>query len=188
MRDILKYRKKELIIITIILLFAIFGTRYIYYKFEDKRNIDYNTKDLDITFHSSDGDLVNILKVTPVTDSVGVSSKAYTFTIKNNTQSSIRYSVHINNNIDLVDKDDCGEYQIPPNIIKFSIHENDEKNQIYTLADLIDGKVLSRIIKANEKKEYTMRFWISNNSTLPTGAFLHYHGLIDVVDEGVNIA
>ena len=62
------------------------------------------------------------------------------------------------------------------------------KARIYTLNNLIDGKVLSRIIKAGAEEEYTMRFWIVNNNTLPTGAKLHYHGIIDVIDEGVEVA
>lgn len=188
MRGIIKYRKKEMVVITIILLFAILTTRYIYYKFKDMTHVDYNTAALDITFHEESGGEVNLLKVTPVTDSVGLSSKAYKFSIKNNTNSSIQYSINIKDNKELTLKDECSEYQIPTNIIRFSIHKENEKNKIYTLSDLIDGKVLTRIIKAKKLEEYTMRFWIVNNNTLPTGARLHYHGIINVVDEGVEIA
>ncbi len=188
MKYIIKYRKKEIFVVVMILLFAIFTTRYIYYKFENISNFDYNTDALDITFHGKAGAEVNLLKVTPVTDAVGLSSKAYKFTIKNNTKSSIKYSIHINENKNLIKTDDCGEYQIPTNIINFSIHKKNEKARIYTLNNLIDGKVLSRIIKAGAEEEYTMRFWIVNNNTLPTGAKLHYHGIIDVIDEGVEVA
>ena len=184
MKYIIKYRKKEIFVVVMILLFAIFTTRYIYYKFENISNFDYNTDALDITFHGKAGAEVNLLKVTPV----GLSSKAYKFTIKNNTKSSIKYSIHINENKNLIKTDDCGEYQIPTNIINFSIHKKNEKARIYTLNNLIDGKVLSRIIKAGAEEEYTMRFWIVNNNTLPTGAKLHYHGIIDVIDEGVEVA
>lgn len=188
MIEIIRYRKREIIVIVIILLFAIFTTRYIYYKFRDKSHVDYNTDTLDITFHEKSGDEINLRKVTPVTDSVGLSSKAYKFSIKNNTNSSIKYSINIRDNKELSKKDECLEYQIPTNIIRFSIHKSDEKNNIYTLSDLVNGKVLTRIIKANKKEEYTMRFWIMNNNTLPTGAKLHYHGIIDVVDEGIQVA
>lgn len=188
MRGIIKYRKKEMIAIIIILLFALFATKYIYYKFKDIAHVKYNTDTLDITFHEESGAEVNLLKVTPVTDSVGLSSKAYNFTIKNNTNSSIRYSIHIENNKELARKDECFEYQIPANIIRFSIHKKGEKNNIYTLSDLVNGRVLTRIIKANKEENYTVRFWIVNNNTLPTGAKLHYHGLIDVKDEGKEVA
>lgn len=183
----LKYRKKEIVAITVILLFALFSTYKIYYKFKDSRNVDYNSATLDVTFHEKSGDEVNLEKVTPVTDSVGLSSTAYTFTIKNNTNKSIKYSINILDNLDKLKSDNCGEYQIPHNIIKFSIHKEKEKNNIYMLSDLVNGEVLTRIVPAKSTEEYTMRFWVANN-TLPTGSKLHYHGLIKVNDEGTQVA
>ena len=167
---------------------AIFATRFIYYRFKDTANVDYNSKELDITYHEESGAEVNFSKATPVTDSVGLSSKAYKFTIKNTTNSSIRYSIKLAENTKKIEQEECESYQIPKNLIKFSIHKKDEKNNIYTLSDLIDGRVLSRIINANSQEEYTMRFWIDNDSNLSTSAKLHYHGIIKVVNEGIEIA
>ena len=183
----LKARKKEIVVIIFILAFALIATYKIYYTFKDSRNVDYNTSTIDVTFHEKTGAEVNILKLTPVRDSVGLSSKAYTFTIKNNTNSSLKYSINIDDNEMKVKDDDCLEYQIPHNLIKFSIHKNGEQNRIYTLSDLVNGEVLTRIIKANQQEEYTMRFWISGDS-LQTGAGLHYHGLIKVNDLGSQVA
>ena len=188
MMNALKYRKREVLMIIFIFLFAIITTKYIYNKFNDSSNVNYNTDTLDVTFHEKSGADVNILKVTPVTDSVGLSSKAYKFTIKNNTNSSIKYSINLKQNDELIKKDNCLESQIPTNIVRFSIHKNDEKNNIYTVSDLVNGHILSRIIKANKSEEYTMRFWTVNNNEIQTGAKLHYHSTIDVVDEGVEIA
>lgn len=183
----LKARKKEIVVIVFILAFALVATYKTYYKFKDSRNVDYNTSTIDVTFHEKTGAEVNILKLTPVRDSVGLSSKAYTFTIKNNTNASLKYSINIDDNEMKVTDDDCLEYQIPHNLIKFSIHKNGEQNRIYTLSDLVNGEVLTRIIKANQQEEYTMRFWISGDS-LQTGASLHYHGLIKVNDLGNQVA
>lgn len=184
----LKYRKREIIVISFILIFALAMTHHIYYKFKDSRNVDYNTETLDITFHEKSGNKINIDKVTPVTDSVGLSSEAYTFTIKNNTNRSIRYSININDNKELLKKDNCGEYQIPHNIIKFSIHKSKEKSNIYNLSDLVNGNILNRVIKAKKEEKYTMRFWISNQNSLTTGAKLHYHGLLEIKDIGTDVA
>ncbi len=183
----LKYRKKEIVIITFILLFALIATHYIYYKFKDSRNIDYNTPTLDVTFHEKSGDEINLTKVIPVSDSVGLASNAYKFTIKNNTDKSISYSINIIDNEEKTEQDDCSLSQISKNIIRFSIHKNGEKNTIYTLSNLVDGKVLTRIIKPNQKEEYTMRVWVSQNN-LQTGSPLHYHGMIKVKDEGYKVA
>lgn len=183
----LKYRKKEIIIITLILLFALITTHHIYYKFKDSRNVDYNTPTLDVTFHEKSGDEINLTKVIPVSDSVGLASHAYKFTIKNNTDKSISYSINILDNEEKTEEDDCSLSQISQNIIRFSIHKNGEKNTIYTLSNLVDGKVLTRIIKPNQKEDYTMRVWVSQNN-LQTGSPLHYHGIIKVKDEGYKVA
>lgn len=183
----LKYRKKEIVIICIILLFALVTTYLIYNKFKDSGNVDYNSPTIDVTYHDTNGDLINITKVVPMTDSVGLSSKAYKFSIKNNTDKSVSYSINILDNDNQKEKDNCSDYQIPNNVIKFSIHKEGEKNKIYTLGDLVDGKILTRIIKARGEEEYTMRVWISQNN-LQTGSKFHYHGIIKVQDEGYKVA
>ena len=166
----LKYRKREIVIITFILLFALIATHHIYHKFKDSRNIDYNTPTLDVTFHEKSGDEINLTKMVPVSDSVGLASNAYKFTIKNNTDKSISYSINILDNEEKIEEDDCSLSQISQNIIRFSIH-----------------KILTRIIKPNQKEEYTMRVWISQNN-LQTGSPFHYHGIIKVKDEGYKVA
>lgn len=184
----LKYRKKELMIIAFILIFALVSTHYIYYKFKDSRGIDYNTETLDVTFHEKNKDEINMLKVTPVTDSVGLSSKSYRFTIKNNTNRSIKYSINIVNNEEQIKKDACRDSQIPINLIKLSISKDKERENIYYLGNLINGNVVTRIIKAKQEENYTMRFWIGNETNLNNGIKLHYHGKIEVKDEGTQVA
>ena len=183
----LKLRKKEIVIIIFILTFALVATYKVYYKFESTRNVMYNTPTIDTTFHEKTGNKVNITKLTPVTDAIGLSSHAYTFTINNNTNKNLKYSITIEDNDEKVLEDDCLEYQIPHNLIKFSIHKEGEKNNIYSLNDLVNGQVLTRIIKANQEEKYIMRFWVSGDS-LQTGAELHYHGLIKVNDLGTQVA
>ena len=77
-------RKREIIKNTIFIIFililAVIPTHYIYYKFQGNRNIDFSSESLDVVYHESTGDKLTISKVTPVTDSVGLSSsKAYIF-------------------------------------------------------------------------------------------------------------
>lgn len=183
----LKLRKKEIVVIALILIFALVSTYKIYDKFENERNVKYNNLNIDTIYHEKTGAEVNIAKLTPVTDAIGLSSHAYTFTIKNNTNTNLKYSITIEDNEEKVLEDDCLEYQIPHNVIKFSIHKKGEKNNIYTLSDLVNNQVLTRIIKANQEEEYTMRFWVSGDS-LQTGANLHYHGLIKVNELGTQVA
>jgi len=171
---------KNAIIITLILLFASVSTYFIYNKYKDERGIDFRTDALEVTFHEKTEDKVTLTRVTPVRDSVGLSSKAYTFTIKNHADYAVEYKVKMVTDYEEMDKDDCGEYQIPYDIIKLSIHRKKTPNQILILGELENGTATTGMIEPGEEIQYTMRFWIMEN-TLVTGSDLHYHGIIRVM-------
>ena len=174
---------KNAIFITFILLIAIISTHYIYYKFEKVRNIDFNSESLVVTYHARTGDKIYLLKVTPMTDSVGLSSKTYTASIKNNLTEKINYKVQIVDDLEKVEQDACGEYQIPKEDIKISVKVNKGDNKIYTLDELENGILLEDKIDALEKLDVSIRLWVSQDSTLPLGAKLHYHGKIRIIEE-----
>ena len=121
--------KKEIIkntfIVGIILLFASISTYFIYNKFQTTRNVDYNSKSLDIVYHDN-GNKITIDKVTPMTDSVGLSSKSYNLSIKNNLTVPVDYKVRVldDSELDIEDEDNL----IPKEDIRISIKEG--KNQL----------------------------------------------------------
>lgn len=180
-------RKKEIIknviIIGIILLIAIVSTRFIYFKYKNESNVDYNSESLDIIFHEKDGADIAIRKVTPVTDSVGLTSKAYTFTIKNNLTEPVEYNISLIDDILKITEEDCGEYLIQKESIKVSIKEEGKDNEIFTISELENGHLLSAKSKPLEEKDYTVRVWVDKDVTLPAGSNLHYHGTIKVVEK-----
>ena len=180
--------KKNSIIITFILLLAIVSTYYIYHKFEGARNVDYNSDSLEVVFHEIDGNEVKITKVTPVTDSVGLSSHAYTFTIKNNLTQPVSYKIKLIDDLEKIVEDECGEYQISKQFIKVSIKEDKKENKIFTLQNLKDEVILDTKIKELAEKNYTVRVWVDKDSNLPTGTDLHYHGEIQVEEENNSVA
>lgn len=180
-------RKKELLksglIITFILLIAVASTYYIYNKYKKEYNVDYNSKSLEIVFHERSGDQVALTKVTPLTDSVGLSTKAYTFTIKNNLTESVKYKVKLTDDIIATAEDDCGEYQIPKETIKVAVKSDKLNNVIYNLNELEDGLLISDKIKALGEEDFTIRVWVGRNSSVPNGTTLHYHAKIQVIEK-----
>ncbi len=187
----LTYYRKQLIksgiIIAFILVFALVMTHYIYYKFKDTRDHVSNSKSLSVTFHEKASDQVSLLRVTPVSDSVGLSSHAYTFTIKNNMSTTVGYSVKLVQDLETVLEDDCSENQMPLSIIKGAIHKDKEENRFFMVSDLKDNTILSRKLKGGAEVSYTVRFW-TTTSTLPMNHDLHFHGKIQVLENGVDIA
>ena len=179
---------KNVIYIGIILLIAIISTYKIYYKFQDDRNVNFNSDSFVITFHEKTGDKVNITKVTPVTDSVGLSSNSYSFSIKNNLTEKAHFEVRLVDDLESVTDDNCIDKLISKENIKVSIKNGKKENKIYNLNELEDGVLLSDKISALEEREISVRAWVDKNSSLPIGSDMHYHGTIKVLEDNGSVA
>lgn len=187
------YNRKKILIKNITFIIAIFAlaiiaTYNIYYHFIDATDIDYSSESLDITFHEKNGADVTITKAIPVSDSVGLSSTAYTFTIKNNLTEKVNYQVKLVEDIEKIVEDLCVEQQIPKELLKISIKEDNLKNAIYTVSELQDGILDSDVMEPLEEKDYSIRVWVGNSDTLIIGSNLHYHGMIQVIENGIDLA
>lgn len=179
-------RKKEIIkntlYISFILLIAIISTYKIYYKFQGNRDSDVSSESLDIIYHDSTRDHIILKKVTPVTDSVGLSSNSYSISIRNNLTETVSYKVKIVDDLDSVIEDECEDFLIPKEDIRISIKVNHNDILIYDLSELED-EILSTDIKALDTDEISIRVWVKQDSTLPMGAHMHYHGKIEIIEE-----
>lgn len=173
---------KNVVSITIIILVALVATHHIYYKFKDVKNVDYSSESLDIIFHSSDGDKVTLEKAIPVTDAVGLSSNAYTVSIKNNLTERASFEIKLQDDLEKIIEDDCLEKTIPKELIRVSVKKNNEKAQILTLSELIDNNLVTEEMKALEKIDYSIRIWVMSSDT-PIAKDSHYHGLIKVIEK-----
>jgi len=174
---------KNIVYVTFILLIAVVSTYYIYNKFQGDRNIDFNSESLDVTYHEKSGDKLTLTKVTPVTDSVGLSSKAYSVTIKNNLTKDVNYKVKIVDDVEKYIEDECEDNVIPKDNIRISVKVNKKSNKIYYLHELEDNLLLDDTIKALETKNISIRMWIRQDSILPTNTKLHYHGIMQVLED-----
>ena len=60
-------------------------------------------------------------------------------------------------------------------------------SDIYNLDDLNNNIIVNKVIGPQKEEEYTLRFWISKN-TLTQEADMHFHGIIEVVEDGNDVA
>ena len=184
-------RKKEIIkntvYITFILLLAIISTYLIYHKFQDTRNIDFSSESLDVTYHDIKGDKVSIDKITPVTDSVGLSSKSHSISIKNNLTENVRYKIKL-----LDDKDAYEGLEedkiIPKEDIRVSVKVNKKDTEIFDLIELEEGILLEDEIYALSTDHISIRLWIKQDSKLPSGEDMYYNGIIQIIEENSSVA
>lgn len=174
---------KNTVYIFFILLLAIVSTYYIYNKFQGARNIDFNSESLDVTYHEKTGDKITLNKVIPVTDSVGLSSKAYLISIKNNLTEKVNYKLKIVDDLECIQEEHCEDSLIPKEDIRISIKENRKNNKIYYLSELEDGLLLDDDIDALEKKNLSIRVWVKQDSTLPMNAKMYYHGIMQIIED-----
>lgn len=182
------YNRKKAIIknitfIILILSIAIIATYNIYYHFMNATNIDYSSESLDIIFHEKNGAKVSLTKAVPVPDSVGLSSASYTFTIKNNLTEPVSYQIKLVDDIDSMMIDSCEEAQLPKELLRVSVKGDNGKNEIYTLSELEDGVLETNVLQALGEKNYAIRIWLTSSPTMNIGNDLHYHGMIQVVEE-----
>ncbi len=186
-------RKKEIIkntvYITFILLLAVVSTYFIYNKFQKNRSIDFNSASLDITYREASGDKITIKRITPVTDSVGLSSKAYTMTVKNNLTEDVNYCIKI---IDDTEENENypEESLISKDNIRISVKVNKDETEIYNLDELdeLEQVLLDREIEALGTDNISIRIWIKQDTKLPAGSDMYYNGLIQLVENNTSVA
>lgn len=183
-----KERIKNVIIIGVILFIAVFSTYHIYYNFNNTTEIDYSSESLDISFHEEKGEELNITKVTPLTDSVGLSSKGHTLTITNNLTEPVNYKIKVVNNTDKMNEHVCEDILISQEEVRISIKKSGESTEVYTLAELEDGVLISTTSQALEETKFTIRVWVDSETSLPSGSSHHYHGIIQVVENDTIVA
>ena len=181
-----KFLIKSFLKISFVLLVAVASTYYIYNKYTGSKEIDFSSESLDITYLDKSEDKISITKATPVTDSVGLSSNSYVFTIKNNLTEKVNYKVKILDDIEKIVSDKCDDKQIPKSNIKISVKEGNKSNEIYLLSDLDDNVLLDTNIGALDKTTITIRVWVDIESDAPNDS--HYHGIIQIIEEDTSIA
>ena len=193
-----KSQKKEWlrngIYIFFILLLAVISTHYIYYSFQDDHSVDFNSESLDVTYRENTGNKIALTKVIPVTDSVGLSSKAYVISIKNNLTEKVNYKIVIEDDEDfeeILDEDSEDEEEstvIPKEDMRISVKNGKQGNKIYDFDELEDGVLLEDTINALESKNITIRLWVKHDSSVTNNGELSYHGIMKVVEEDHSIA
>lgn len=177
-----KHMLKSGIIIALLLLFAICSTYYIYQKFSDQREKNYDSGQLEVVFHEKNGNMIDMTQFVAVTDAVGLSNSAYTFTVKNHTASAVRYKVVLTKNKQEIANCGCGDRQIPDELLKLSLRKDHLAPNSYVLGEVIDGVLIEDVLEANNEEDYSIRLWAMYSNFI-VDKTSHFHAMIQVVEE-----
>ena len=182
-----KMAKRQLLV-TLLSIFGVtfvaFGSAFAVFT-TTVRSEDYNTiavGTLNITFGTES--TIDLNGQYPVTDAVGLASTAYTFTIKNTGTLAADYTVHIQDDTDMISQDGCSGSQLDKNYIKYSL-DGSTVNILGNMANNNNYQISSGTLAAGDSRTYTIRVWIADgapNSILNK----HYHGKIVVNAENAS--
>ena len=99
----------------------------------------------------------------------------------------VDYTIKLVDDLELVFEDDCGEYQMPKELIRVAI-KGEKETEIYNLNELQEGVLKKTKIKPLGEKEYSVRLWTTKETALQSGSVRHYHGKIQIVEEDNQVA
>ena len=178
-----RQRIKSITIISFLIAFAMISTYFIYDKFSNQRNQDVDTGKMEVVYHSKNGNNIDILKFNPVTDSVGLSSPSYDFTVKNDSEMTVRYKIILETNNDKINTDNCASRQIPKELMKLSFRKDSLAPRALLLSEYQDNVLYEDSLSPHTSLNYSIRIW-EVNSDFIIDKNSHFHAVIKVVEEG----
>ena len=174
---------KSAIIIIFLFAFAIVSTYLIYNNFSSKREHDVDTGEMEVVFHSKEGNKINLTRFTPVSDAVGLSSTEYSFTVKNSTANSVSYKIVLEPNTNRINSDECFTKTIPSELLKLSLRVDHQTPVAKILSEYQDNVLYEDTLEADSEEDYSIRLW-AINSDFVIDRDSHYHAIIKVIEEG----
>ena len=150
------------------------------------KSADYNVikvGTLNIDFGEDSSNTIDLSGQYPMSDEEGLKLKPYTFTIKNTGTLTADYEVYIQDDQDMISKDNCTNNQLNKDYIRYKLDTGTPAN-LSSLAGS-NYKIASGSLEPNGSVTYTLYVWIREgvgNDVLSK----HYHGKIVVNGENVS--
>ena len=183
-----KMAKRQLLVtlfsilgVTIISLGSAYAVFTSVSKSEDYNVIKVGT--LNIDFGEDSSNTIDLSGQYPMSDEEGLKLKPYTFTIKNTGTLTADYEVFIQDDQDMISKDNCTNNQLNKDYIRYKLDTGTPAN-LSSLAGS-NYKIATGSLEPNGSVTYTLYVWIREgvgNDVLNK----HYHGKIVV--NGVNVS
>lgn len=170
-------RMKKVFILGLAILFSLIliGTSYAYFTASAQSNVQhFSVGDFSFTLTEDSGKLT-LADSYPLSDSEGVSTNPYTFSVTNTGNITANYQIILKEDQEAIA--DCGFTKIlDMSNVKYQL----DGGEIGLLSSGGNQIIAQGSINANEKKTFSLRIWLkedSGNEVLGT----HFHGKIQVV-------
>ena len=157
----IKIQTKVLIISICIVVLTIIGTSYAAFVWNDTgSNQTVSSGNYTIEIENTSGTTINLGNAYPMSDEEGKATTPYKFTIKNNSNTDVEFSLK------LVD-DASKTNDINKKDVKIHL-TGDGKIDNGSIYMLSNGEIDAGILRANSSKSYELRIWIKEDATNDT--------------------
>ena len=166
----MKNKKKKIIIIVVIVLLIvlIIGLSYAWLRtaVEGERNVQITVGDISIVLDDSSSNGINLVNAIPTYDSKGKETEAYTFSLRNESNIELYYTLSLVDDEELIDscKTTSGEAcsLLDPRDVRYELKMDD---RTFT-GSLSDSSIISYgTIDADEEINGELRVWLNINAT-----------------------
>ena len=157
----IKIQTKVLIVSICIVVLTIMGTSYAAFVWNDTgSNQTVSSGNYTIEIENTSGTTINLGNAYPMSDEEGKATTPYKFTIKNNSNTDVEFSLK------LVD-DASKTNDINKKYVKIHL-TGDGKIDNGSIYMLSNGEIDARILRANSSRSYELRIWIKEDATNDT--------------------
>lgn len=175
-------RKRNVIILVIVLLmFIAVGLSFAWFRFmklSDHTN-SLTTGVVELRLDEYDGKVIDLINTYPMTDTTGSQTKAYEFTLVNNSGTPYNYDVRLIKDEASIEEDGCEDKQLDDSVIRYKLERMDNFVAIDTLGAKNDWIIDTYHIGAYEQNHYKLRLWIVESAGNEYQG-KHFHGKLEV--------
>lgn len=171
------------VICTIVMFIFVAYAAFAFAGIGEKEN-KATTGTLILTLDESATEGISLQSTIPLTDAEGLTTTAYTFSIKNTGTLNANYQLSLLNDDDRYTSDGCSDNKMPWTLVKYAFTKNSGTETIALLNS--DPKVLDTgLLEPQATNSYTLQLWIDASATNEIMG-THFHGKIQVqaIQEG----
>ena len=150
----------------------------IFQKFNNQETDHIETDAIEVSFYNKDSREINISRMTPMTDAVGLSTNPYTFIVKNKTQQPLQYKIVLLSNEEKKESCGCESSSISLSDIKVNIQKGNQNLGSFTLDTVNQMELWNSTLDPEQSEKYNLRFWVQKNAKIENK---HFHAILKII-------
>lgn len=151
-----------IIILIAIICILLIGITFAWFRFSamSKNTNSLSTGKLEIRLDEYDGKVINLTNTYPLTDASGIKTKAYEFSLVNNTETRLMYDIRLVLDQEAIEKCGCENKILDDSVIRYQLIRNDSYLNIDFLKNKDNWILDTARLGAFSTNDYSLRLWL----------------------------